>query len=125
MAAIDQTIWILTMNHEENKTFELIPLEEHEQAWGVRILDGIYNETVLKFGEISFNEGDADEATMTFSFEIISSPDTELTTEDEDFQQFSGKLLEDIITQAIEREELEAIERESQPRTDNPSEHSD
>jgi hypothetical protein len=127
LVAIDQTIWISKMNHEENKTFELIPLEEHEQAWGVRILEGVYNETVLKFGEISFNEedGNEDEASMSFSFEIISSPDTELTTEDEDLQQFSGKLLEDIIALAIEREELEAIERESQPRTDNPSEHSD
>jgi len=115
------------MNHEENKTFELIPLEEHEQAWGVRILEGVYNETVLKFGEISFNEedGNEDEASMSFSYQIISSPDADLTTEDPDLQQFSGKLLEDIIAIAIEKQELETIERESQLRTDDTSEHSD
>lgn len=104
------------MKHEENKTYELIPLEDHEQDWGIRILEGTYNETVIKYGAITFNEDDEnipdDQASMSFEFTVMSSPDEDLTSEDPDLQQFCGKLLEAIIIRAIEKEELEAVERE-------------
>lgn len=98
------------MQHEENLTYELIPNPVHEQAWGVRILEGMYNETTLQYGAISFNEDGSD--TLSFNFDIVESPDLELSTEDEELQIFAGKLLEHIITKAIEADELEMQERE-------------
>ena len=41
--------------HKEEETYEFIPADdENEQAWNVRILEGMFNETVLQFGEVGF-----------------------------------------------------------------------
>lgn len=98
--------------HKENETYELVPSPEDEQAWNVRILDGMYNETVVKYGSISFNEHDGEDETLSFNFQIVESPDGDLDESDEDLQEFAGKLLEHIIVQAIEAEEIEMQERE-------------
>lgn len=98
--------------HKENETYELVPSPEDEQAWNVRILDGMYNETVVKYGSISFNEHDGEDETLSFNFQIVESPDADLDESDEDLQEFAGKLLEHIIVQAIEAEEIEMQERE-------------
>jgi len=117
------------MQFEENEHYQLIPKQEHDQAWAVRILEGTYAETVIIYGGISFNEdleGIAeDECSMSFEFEILESPDTDLTTEDVDFQEYCGKMLTAIIVKAIENDELEMIERESKLGTNDTTEHSD
>lgn len=84
----------------ELKDYELIPAEEDEQAWAVRILTGDYVETVIRYGAISFNE--VEEGVMTFNFAVISSPDPELTTEDVSFQEYVGDLLQAIIRDGVE-----------------------
>ena len=88
------------MSLVELKDYELIPDPEDMDLWNVRILEGEYTETVLKFGAISFNE--AGEGTMTFNFHVVSSPDGSLTVEDFDLQQFAGELLEAIIRDGID-----------------------
>lgn len=98
--------------HKENETYELVPSPEDEQAWNVRILDGMYNETVVKYGSISFNEHDGEDETLSFNFQIVESPDGDLDESDEDLQEFAGKLLEHIIVQAIESQEIEMQERD-------------
>jgi hypothetical protein len=102
------------MKHEENVTYELVPSPEHEQAWNVRILEGMYNETIIQYGAISFNEHDGEEETLSFNFEVVESPDDDLSETDEDLQEFAGKLLEHIILKAIEANEIEMKERENE-----------
>lgn len=88
--------------HKEGETFEIIPADdEHEQAWNVRVLEGMFNETVLQFGEVGF-DGTGDDAYMTFDFRIITTPDADLTTEDELLQECAGDILQEVIRQAIE-----------------------
>ena len=79
------------MKHKENDTFEFIPDGEDEQAWAIRILKGMYTETVIKFGAIRFNE--EAQGVMTFNFYIIESPDPDLTVDDEDLQEFAGDVV--------------------------------
>lgn len=83
----------------ESINYELIPSEEHEQAWNVRILEGDHPETIIKFGAIAFNKV---KDCMTFNFTVISSPDPDLTSESESLQIEAGEILEDIIAQGIE-----------------------
>ena len=66
---------------EENVDYEIIPSHEDEQAWNVRILKGPFTETVIRYGVIKFNEIPKN---MTFNFDLIYSPDSELTTENID-----------------------------------------
>ena len=64
----------------ESKDYELIPLEDDTDAWGVRILTGEFSETVIKYGNVGF-EGEGDDMMMKFNFDIISTPDEDLEVE--------------------------------------------
>lgn len=78
--------------------YELVPSDEDDQAWNVRLLTGPFNETVLRFGAISLNE----EGIMSFNFHIVSSPDPELTTEIVELQEYAGDVLQAIIRDGME-----------------------
>ena len=88
------------MKHKENKTYQFIPGEADEQQLLVRLHEGPYNETVVQYGAISVN--DEEQGVMTFAFDIIESPDSELTVEDIDLQLWAGDVLQEIIREAIE-----------------------
>ena len=89
------------MNLVENKDYEIIPDKGDEQAWNVRVLSGLYTETVLKYGVVKFN-GKGNEKYMSFNFDIIYTPDTELTKESVELQDFAGLMLEQIMARGIE-----------------------
>ena len=92
----------------EGIDYELIPSPENEQSWWIRVLSGPYVETVIQFGAISIN---GPEEAINYNFEIIETPDDSLTPDDEDFQQFTGLILHDVIEMAIMRDELITNER--------------
>tara|TARA_Y100000022_G_C12925316_1_gene229091 strand:+ start:126 stop:422 length:297 start_codon:yes stop_codon:yes gene_type:complete len=83
---------------KENIDYEIVPSHEDEQAWNVRILKGQFTETVIRYGVIKFNEIPQN---MSFNFTVISSPDSELTHENFELQDFAGAMLEKIIAQGI------------------------
>jgi len=84
---------------KENEDYELIPVEDNPDAWGVRIKTGDFVETVVIFGAIGFNEA---KDNLTFNFEVYSSPDSTLTSENTDLQIYCTKLLESIIIDGME-----------------------
>ena len=92
----------------EGVDYELIPSPENEQSWWIRVLTGPYVETVIQFGAISIN---GPEEAINYNFEIIETPDDSLTPDDENFQQFTGLVLHDVIEMAIMRDELITNER--------------
>jgi len=77
---------------KENTDYEIIPDMNDDKSWNVRILTGAFTETVIKYGVVKFNDED-----MTFNFDIISSPDNDLTTDNVDLQKYAGNMLEKII----------------------------
>ena len=83
---------------KENKHYEIIPDKGDDQAWNVRILSGMFTETVLKYGVVKFNGKKKD---MTFNFDIVYAPDTELTVSDLKLQEFAGVMLEQIMAQGF------------------------
>ena len=89
------------MNLVENKDYEIIPDKGDEQAWNVRVLSGVYTETVLRYGVVKFN-GKGKEKYMSFNFDIVYTPDTELTKESVELQEFAGLMLEQIMARGIE-----------------------
>ena len=88
---------------KENKHYEIIPDKGDDQAWNVRILSGMFTETVLKYGVVKFNGKKKD---MTFNFDIVYTPDTELTVSDLKLQEFAGIMLEQIMAQGIRDNEI-------------------
>lgn len=82
----------------EGVDYELTPsgTGEVEQAWDVRVLRGDFVETVLRFGNISF---DGDNDCIKFNFVIVSSP-SDTNEDDPDMQEVAGAILETILEEA-------------------------
>tara|TARA_R110000772_G_scaffold80406_2_gene171573 strand:- start:277 stop:549 length:273 start_codon:yes stop_codon:yes gene_type:complete len=73
---------------KENEHYQLVPLDD--DSWGVRFNTGLFVETVIKFGLIVPNE---ENESLSFNFDIVSSPDPELTTENTDLRDFASEVL--------------------------------
>ena len=104
------------MNLVENKDYEIIPDKGDEQAWNVRVLSGTFTETVLKFGVVKFN-GKGKDKYMSFNFDIVYTPDTELTKDNVKLQEFAGIMLEQIMARGIE--EGNVLTREVKDESNN------
>jgi len=94
--------------YTENKDYELISDENINEVWNVRILEGEYNEVVIRYGSIRVDgktpEND-EELDLHFDFEVISAPDEDLTAEDIGLQLAAGDLLYSILESSIENKE--------------------
>ena len=93
----------------ENVDYELIPSEDKSDGWNIRILNGQFSETVIEFGAVRFNEI---EDNMSFSFEVISSPDPDITTENIDLQIQAGEILESVMAKGMEEGYVKMREKE-------------
>lgn len=84
----------------EDIDYKLIPAvgSENAQAWDVRILTGDFTETVIRFGNVSFN-GKND--CLNFNFKVISSPDPELNVTHIPLQDHAALILEDVMEKSI------------------------
>ena len=77
---------------KENEDYELIPGQN--EHWNVRILDGQFTETVIEFEKLKLTE---DGQSLKFSFEIISSPDVEVSKDNIDLQVYAKDVLSTIM----------------------------
>ena len=81
---------------EENKDYEMVPGDG--ENWDIRILEGEFTETLIRFGQLKVADY---EAHLTFNFDILSSPDTDLTDENVKLQEYVGDVLYSILDSAI------------------------
>jgi len=86
---------------KESVDYEHIPHPKDDNAWSIRILEGVYTETVISFGTITLDGEDNKDSQMTFDFTLESSPIDDLDESSLDFQDFVGNLLTSIIETAI------------------------
>ena len=100
------------MTLRENKHFELIVHDDLEDTWGIRILDGQFNETIVAIGALAFNEV---EDHMSFNFEVIETPDPDwVTPQNEELQEYVGLILNEVLRSAVEEAgAFEAVERKT------------
>ena len=113
--------------------YEIIPQTDDTRGWDVRLLEE-YPETVIRYGNVAF---DGKRDALTFNYDIVSSPDPDLSIENKlTFQEYCGRILSNIIEQSIsdgsllaqdkntgeigaKPETLEWLKDEYQPRTDD------
>src|SRR6056300_521574 len=89
----------LIMKKIENKDYEIIPSSSENDMWDVRILDGTFVETIIRFGAVSLNE---DHGHLNFRFDVVSSPDGDITSEDTELQLEAADILESVIEIGME-----------------------
>ena len=94
--------------YEENIDYELTPAEENSYGWNVRILVGLFPETVIRFGNLAANEK---EGHLSFNFKVVSSPDPDLDETDTKLQEEAGKILNSIIARGLEDGSVVTTER--------------
>jgi len=83
----------------EGVDYQLVPSveAENDQAWDVRILDGDFVESVLRFGNIAF---DGENDCLKFNFMLVSSPDGDLNEDNEELQNFAANILSSVLEEA-------------------------
>jgi hypothetical protein len=86
----------------ENVDYELIPYEETD--WHVRILTGYFTETIIQFGALQVNEKNGE---INFNFELISSPDFDVSNENTDLQSHAADILLSIINTSLSKSKEE------------------
>ena len=117
----------------EGVHYEIIPQTDDTRGWDVRLLEE-YPETVIRYGNVAF---DGKRDALTFNYDIVSSPDPDLSIENNlTFQEYCGRILSSIIDKSITdgsmiaqdkdtgeimatKENLEWIEDEYKSRTDD------
>lgn len=82
----------------EGVDYELVPLPEHTDAWGVRIMAGYFVETVVQYAAVSFN---TENDTLNFSFKVHSSPDPEAKPENLELQSVASDILSAILEKGV------------------------
>ena len=98
----------------EDIHYQIIPSDEGH-GWDIRILED-FPETVIRFGAIEFvgTEGENDEdGQISFNFDIVSTPDEDLSKDDLTFQDFVGRILHSILEQAIAEGTMVAQDKKS------------
>jgi hypothetical protein len=84
----------------EGKDYELVPiLENGVEGWNIRIMEGDYPETVIRFGTLT---PDPQNQQIRFTFDIVYSPDDSITKENRGLQEHAAKLLAAIIPTTME-----------------------
>ena len=98
------------MKVTEDIDYQLIPSEGsgNDQAWDVRILRDDFAETVVRFGNIRFDD---DNDCLRFNYVIQYTPDETLTEEREDLVSYVGDILESVLENAIDEGTLLENER--------------
>lgn len=86
---------------KENVDYELIP-GQREDSWDIRILNGEFVETVFYYDKITVVD---DEGLLNFNFSIVTTPDPDLTVENEGLQKYAADVLYDIITESVKEAE--------------------
>lgn len=82
---------------KENVDYELIPGDG--ENWDVRMLEGPYPETVVSFNELKVSD---DAQHLKFNFDLVSSPDEELSEDDLGLQQHMADVLSAILENAAQ-----------------------
>jgi len=87
--------------YTENVDYEFVPSGGDEDAWQVRFLTGNLIETIIQFGTVRIAEGEK----LTFNFDVVSSPDKDLTTDSVELQDHAANVLVSVIEDAIEKKD--------------------
>jgi hypothetical protein len=72
---------------------------ENKDAWNVNLLREPYEDVTIRYNNVKI---DADNAQITFNFDVIDTPDTSVyNIENTGLQQFAAEVLQDILDAAV------------------------
>jgi len=80
---------------KENTDYEMTPGKG--ENWDVRLLTGPFPETVVSFDKLQVAE---DGEHLKFNFDLVSSPDADLTEDSHELQQHMADVLSSILENA-------------------------
>ena len=72
---------------------------DNKDAWNVNLLREPYEDVTIRYNNVKI---DADNAQITFNFDVIDTPDTSVyNIENTGLQQFAAEVLQDILDAAV------------------------
>lgn len=94
--------------------------KEDEDLWGIHILEGKYEGSIISFNDIEFNnQTDSNDGGIKLDYSIYKMPNNikeNSISEDDDFRNIMSGIIEDILQKAIELNE-NRTNNSSEPNT--------
>ena len=81
---------------QENIDYELIPTEDDDH-WNIRIKQGDFIESVIRFGSLKMSEDDY----LHFDYDLIYSPIEDLKEDSQELQEVVKEILVSILESAM------------------------
>jgi hypothetical protein len=85
--------------------YEFVVSEKDKNSIHIKLLTGEYKDVLYKYGKVGFKEEENDVVYLQFDFDVISSP-IKKVEKDENFRNYIGDILTQIITGNLEIDEL-------------------
>lgn len=86
--------------------YEMIPgSDEAGDTWDIRILKGMYTETVIRYNSMKVSEKtdpETGDGFLTFDYSIVSSPNEELDLEDPDLVEVVQQIMYSILEMTVQ-----------------------
>lgn len=89
----------------EGIDYEYIFPEKDDKSVHVKFLEGPYTDTIFKYGKVKVEEKDG-QGYLLFAYDVLESPikKPKKLEKDEDFKNYIGNLLVEIMTNNMEQE---------------------
>jgi len=84
--------------------YEFVVSEKDKNSIHIKLLTGEYKDVLYKYGKVGFKEEENDVVYLQFDFDVISSP-IKKVEKDENFRNYIGDILTQIITGNLEIDE--------------------
>lgn len=93
--------------------------KDDAQTVHIRLLAGEYKDTVFKFGKVKFEEKD-DQMYLLFAYDVLESTiaKPKKLEKDDDFKNYIGDLLVELMSQNIEEEIIDEIGNNNSEKSD-------
>lgn len=79
---------------------------EDKELWGIRILEGKFENTVLSFNDVALKE--EEDSNLMLDYSVVQTPENMMEnymSEDPEFKAIMGEILEDILRKAMDEYE--------------------
>ena len=84
---------------KENVHYKLLPNEDDNQSWKIRIESGGYNGVVYQYRTIQIKEEGMlfnKKASILFDYDVLSTPE-DIIVDENDFRKYLGRILHSIL----------------------------
>jgi len=90
--------------YKEGADYEFVIPADKNTTVNIRVLKGLYRDTVYQYGKVKFSDGEDGAIYLQFVYNVLETPlDKDVLEKDMDFKNFIGDILVGIMSQNMDK----------------------